>query len=124
MSDLLQLIQEADIHAIEMETAREGVEAAKLALEAAKERFDQTRSQFDLTVAKADEIGVPRAKFKKMIEERTSAFFGSGLVEVTERAPKAPKAPRAVKKPKATEEVVDLFPEDASEPSEQQAYAN
>lgn len=132
MSDLLQLIQEADVSAIEMEQAREGVEAAKQALEAAKERFDQTRTAFDQTIAKADDIGIPRAKLKKLIEERTSAFLGSGLVDTVERTPKVAK-PKAPKKSKVTEEVIESFSDanaDAGETAldaefeEQPAYAN
>ena len=126
MSDLLNLIQEADIHAIEMEQAREAVEAAKQALEAAKERFDQSKATFEQTVARADDVGVPRAKVKKLIEERTTAVLGSGLIDSIEKTPRAPKATRAPRKTKATEEVVDLFPETAGEPlsDEQVAYAN
>lgn len=128
MSDLLQLIQEADVNAIAMEQARDGVEAAKQALEAAKERFELARSTFDQSIAKADDIGIPRAKLKKLIEERTSAFLGSGLIDTTERAPKVAK-PKASKKTKPTEEVIETF-SDSNETAldaefeEQPAYAN
>lgn len=129
MSDLLNLIQEADVHAIEMEQAREAVEVAKQALEAAKERFDQTKTTFEQTVARADDIGVPRAKFKKLIEERTTAVLGSGLIESLEKTPKAAKAPRAPRKSKQTDEsltdVIELYPEASAEAADEQVvYAN
>lgn len=101
MSDLMKLIQEADVAAVEFEKARAQVEGAKLALENAKEQHDQARNTLDEIVSRADEYGVPRAKIKKLIEERTQALMASGLIPTTEsRASAAPKPPKAPKKAK------------------------
>ena len=79
MSDLVQLIQEADISMLNLENARGAVEAAKAQFESAKEDFELAKTSFDETIAKADEINVPRAKLKKLVEERSAALMASGL---------------------------------------------
>ena len=103
MSDLMKLIQEADTAAVEFEKARSLVEVAKQNLESAKEAHDQARAQFDEVLSRADELGIPRAKVKKLIEERTQALIASGLMMATETRPANPKPPRAPKKAKASD---------------------
>lgn len=101
MSDLMKLIQDADMAAVDLEKARTQVEVAKQNLESAKDSHDQARSFLDEILAQADEIGVPRAKIKKLIEERTQALMASGLIPTAiESRPPIPKTPRAPKKSK------------------------
>ena len=99
MADIMKLIQEADGAAIEMERARQVVEAAKTALDTAKESFEKTRSTFEQILVGADEVGVPRAKIKKLIEDRTSALVASGLIPNPDEKAKAPRSAKAGKKP-------------------------
>ncbi len=82
MVDLIQLIQEADFALLDVERTRMGVESAKAALEMAKSDFDHAKSHFDSVISKADSLGVPRAKLKKIIEERTAVLSASGLLSV------------------------------------------
>lgn len=82
MVDLIQLIQEADFALLDVERTRMGVEAAKTALDLAKTDCDRAKSHFDSVIAKADALGVPRAKLKKIIEERTAVLSASGLLSV------------------------------------------
>lgn len=101
MSDLMKLIQEADVASIEFEKARAQVEAAKLSLETAKDQQEQARVALDEIVNRADEFGVPRAKVKKLIEERTQSLMASGLIPTTaEIRASAGVKPRAAKKVK------------------------
>lgn len=106
MSDLMKLIQEADVASIEFEKARAQVEAAKLSLETAKEQQDQARAALDEIVNRADEYGVPRAKVKKLIEERTQSLMASGLMPTTAeiRASAGTAKPRAARKVKIVSE--------------------
>ena len=101
MSDLVQLIQEADVSMLNLENARAAVEAAKAQFESAKEDFELARASFDETIAKADEINIPRAKLKKLVEERSAALMASGLYSshagTTTKSAKAPKQSKAKK---------------------------
>jgi multidrug resistance efflux pump len=108
MTDLVQLIQDADFAHIEMENARSAVEAAKAQLEAAKENFESSKFAFDQVIARADEVGVPRAKLRKLVEERAAVLAASGLISTpvnpsANRTPKPPKPPKK-KASKAVEE--------------------
>lgn len=96
MSELLKLIQEADVVAFEMETAKAAVEAAKQNLETCKENLEQAKKSFDEVLVKADEVGIPRAKIKKLVEERTSVLVASGLI-AAETRPSEPKSPKVTK---------------------------
>jgi hypothetical protein len=107
MSELIKLIQEADVAALEMEQAKMTVETAKLALENAKENLEQARRSFDDILVKADELGIPRPKVKKLIEERTTALVASGLMGSetrTQTAKPARAAKGSRKNPKAVAE--------------------
>lgn len=117
-NDLMQLVQEADLALIQMEQARSLVEQAKLGFEMAKEDLDRSREAYDQVIAKADELGVPRAKLKKLAEERSAALFGSGLLSTPVNAPKAPRPAKASRKlrEKPALEMVPPLPEEA--PSE------
>lgn len=130
--DLIKLLQEGDATGLEMQKAQEALDHAKKAVEQAKERFELTKNYFEQVVAKADEAGIPRAKFKKLIEERVVGLWNSGLLnQIEEKVTKAPKAPRAAKK--AKEDVVadsieadidEEFSRDESTEAAEQAMAN
>ena len=127
MFTLIKLLQEADGVAIENERARYQIEVAKQALDAAKEFYDKTKADLDTIVGKADELGIPRPKIKKLIEERTQALMLSGLVNATESrssAPKASKTPRPGKKDKKLELVSDDENDLATGPANQAFLAN
>lgn len=119
MSDLMKLIQEADVASVEFEKARAQVEAAKLSLETAKEQQDQARTALDEIVNRADELGVPRAKVRKLIEERTQSLMASGLIpttaEIRASAGIKSRAPRKVKLAVDTSEKDDFIPSSESE---------
>lgn len=119
MSDLIKLIQEADAAAIEFEKARTFVEIAKQNLESAKEAHEHARSFLDEIVSRADDLGVPRAKIKKLIEERTQALIASGLFPTSnEVRASTSKPPRASKKAKVTDIEKEVFvnPPEAENP--------
>jgi hypothetical protein len=100
MNDLLKVLQSGDLAGLELEKARAAVEAARAALDESRVKFEFAKQAFEDVVTAAEEVGLPRAKFKKLIEERTAGLWTSGLVSDlgSVAAPKAPKAPRAPKK--------------------------
>lgn len=86
MPNIMHLIQQADSAAVEMERARIALEVAKQGLESAKEGFEQKRSAFELLMSQADEHGFPRAKIRKIIEDRTATLVASGLITCDEKS--------------------------------------
>lgn len=102
MSDLMKIIQDADQAAVELEMARMRVETAKQYLETAKGAQEQARIILDEVFARAEELGTPKAKIKKLVEERAQSLVASGLIptgglETRSIAPKAPRPPRRTK---------------------------
>lgn len=75
------------------------LELAKSALEAAKTAFDQAKLAYDELLAQAEAHGIPKAKLKKLTEDRVQALFESGLLS-TARAEAKPSEPRRPRKPK------------------------
>lgn len=116
MTDLVQLIQEADYATLEMEQTRAAVESAKMALELAKEDFEKAKAAFDQVIAKADEMNIPRAKLRKLAEERSAALMASGILSVpANQAARAPKTPKTPKKKTPKAELAAVPNEDAYE---------
>lgn len=115
MSELMKLLQAADVAAIEYEKARVQVETAKQNLETAKAFFEEIKTSFDEVIARADEHGIARVKMRKLVEERTQLIIASGLIANTESRPAAPKPPRPPKKSKAVADVKDFSDDDFSE---------
>ncbi|MBX3019565.1 MAG: hypothetical protein KF767_16880 [Bdellovibrionaceae bacterium] len=111
-TELVQLIQEADLALVQLEQARSAVEAAKLGFELAKEELEQRRDSFEQVIARADDVGVPRSKLKKLAEERSAALLASGLLSSPITGSRAapgggstkPKSPRKSKEPKIPED--------------------
>ncbi len=98
-SDLVQLIQDADFAVMDIETTRMAFEASKTAVEFAKEDYERAKKTFDQVIAQADELGIPRAKLRKLVEERSAALLASGLLSVPVNKAARPKP--AAKKAKA-----------------------
>ena len=118
MTELMKLIQDADLASVEVERAREVVENAKASLEAAKEGFELAKTQFDQTLMRADEMGVPRAKLKKLAEERTTVLISAGLISANQEARHPiPRSPKPAKK-KAKSEIETETPAPDSEADE------
>lgn len=117
MSELLKLIQEADVAALEMERAKAHVDATKSALETAKENLESARKAFDEVLTKADDLGIPRQKVRKLIEERTYALMTSGFM--IDEAPSSTKVSSAktpkVSKPKKAKNMEAERPTDFDE---------
>ena len=80
------------------------LELAKSALEAAKTAHDQAKQAYDELLNQADTHGIPKAKLKKLTEDRVQALFENGLVSASRAETKpAEKKPR---KPKAVAEII------------------
>jgi hypothetical protein len=113
--DIFKLLQEGDATGLEMQKALEALDLAKSSVEQAKERYELTKNYFEQVIARADEAGIPRAKFKKLVEERIAGLWNSGLIEIgTEKQPKAAKPARPAKKNKTAtlEESAEPAPDD------------
>jgi hypothetical protein len=106
MTELVQLIQEADLALVTMEQSRQAVDTAKAAFDFAKVQADEAKAAFDQVVAKADEFGVPRVKLRKLAEERGAALLASGLISIPVNQMRAAKSVRANKRTKA-EKAID-----------------
>lgn len=115
--ELIKLLQEGDATGLEMQKALEALEHAKKAVEQAKERYELTKNYFEQAISRADEAGIPRAKFKKLIEERVAGLWNSGLINQSEdKAIKAAKPPRAAKK--AKDEAIEISEADLAPSNE------
>jgi hypothetical protein len=101
LMELIKLLQEGDATGLEMQKAQEALELAKHAVEQAKERLELSKGFFDQVLSRAEEAGIPRAKFKKLVEERVAGLWNSGLIAQAEAGPlKTVKAARPAKKVK------------------------
>lgn len=69
----LSFLSQADTVTIKYELAKAAVETARANLETAKQAYD------DL-LAQADSYGIPKAKLKKLTEDRVQALLDSGLL--------------------------------------------
>lgn len=102
MNDSLNTIHDVDVAYLATEKARLAIEAAKVSLELAKQDAEAARLRLEESLARAEELGFPRAKLRKVAEERANALLTSGLlkdegVSVEKPALKAAKAPRRAK---------------------------
>jgi multidrug resistance efflux pump len=90
----LNFLSQADNVALKYELAKAALETAKNNLEAAKQAYD------DL-LAQADTHGIPKAKLKKLTEDRVQALLESGLVPAAKAdGGKAAEGKRGKKAPK------------------------
>ena len=109
-------LAEADDKAVQLERAKRGLEAAKAALENAK-------LDYDALLAKAEDLGIPRAKLRKITEDRIQSLSDSGMLAfgpggANSATPKSAAKPAAKpRKAKAPKEVdADADSEALSEP--------
>lgn len=86
-----QFVVQADQAAFELERAKRALEAAKANLDSAKQAYDEIMSR-------AEEHGIPRARLKKLVDERVQALMEGGLADVAQAKPSA-KSEKAPKKP-------------------------
>jgi cell division protein FtsN len=81
----LEFLAKADSATLRLELAKQAIEAAKVEFEACKKAYDEVMSN-------AEEHGIPKAKLKRLTEERIQALFESGVVSKASAAPEpAPK---------------------------------
>lgn len=98
-----EFLAEADAATLQFEKAKRALETAKADLELARKTYDEV-------LARADEMGIAKAKLKKLTEERVQALLDSGLFEMRDLTFAGPKEPK-VKKPR----VKAAAPEDLTE---------
>ena len=89
----LSLLNQADAATLQLERAKRALDAAKLDLDAAKKAYEEV-------LAQADEHGIPKAKLKKLAEDRVSALLDSGLLDGDGGARNASAAKPKSAKPK------------------------
>ena len=73
----LAFLSQADSVALKLELAKTALETAKSNLETAKQAFDDLLLQ-------ADGYGIPKAKLKKLLEDRVQTLFESGILPTME----------------------------------------
>lgn len=113
MTDLIKILQEADSLSLAVEQSRQNFEMAKAALEKAKLQLEDAQTQLNTLLSRSEELGLPKSRLKKLIEERTQALLASGLWNENEAVtPKAPRAPRKkAEKPVADFEETEVLEE-------------
>lgn len=109
-NNLIHFLAEADAAALGLERARRDLEAAKQSLDVAKQAYD-------VVIAKADDLGLPRAKLKRLTEERLAALIDTGLANFAPTAETSSRSnevkPAKPKKPARTKASDDSLAEDA-----------
>jgi hypothetical protein len=102
----LDFLAQADSVALRFEKAKRLLESAKVEMESAKQAYDEV-------LAKAEELGIPKVKLKKLTEERVMALFETGMIGLAnlDFSPSASAALRTdrpkKKKPKEINESVE-----------------
>lgn len=123
MNDNLKTIHDVDVAFLATEKARLGIEAAKVALELAKQDAEAARLRLEDSLTKAEEAGFPRAKLRKLAEERATALLSSGLlkndgVSFEKPIPKTAKTPRRAKSAELAQDAVPADAVDAHGPAD------
>jgi hypothetical protein len=120
-----QFVNKADQAAFALEKAKRGLEQAKLDLEAAKIAYEEVMAQ-------AESHGLPRARLKKLVDERVQALLDGGLVDLGASAAargagasagKPEKTPKKPRKAAAASQTNKTEP-DGAEPDEPNAVAD
>lgn len=86
----LDFLAKADRVTLNLELAKKAIETAKAEFENAKRAYDELFSQ-------AEAHGIPKAKLKKLTEERVQALLESGVIQ-KERLGNEPKREKPAKK--------------------------
>ena len=71
------------------------VEQAKMALEKAKSELDHSKNYYEEIFSQCEENGIPKAKLKKLLEERLQTLIESGLVSLSATGNSKPAAEKA-----------------------------
>lgn len=79
----LEFLSQADAVALNLEKAKRALELAKADLETAKQEYDELFSR-------ADEHGIPKAKLKKLTEDRVLALIEAGMTGLETKQTTAP----------------------------------
>ena len=90
----LTFLAQADSVTLKLELAKLAVETAKAELESAKEAHDELFAQ-------AESHGIPRAKLKKITEDRVQALLESGMITPNPSGTTEAKRDRPLKKSKS-----------------------
>src|SRR3546814_9672369 len=88
---MMALVAEADAAALAVEEAKSELEIARQAADAAKQVLDSTKGAYDDVLSQADDAGVPKAKLRKLVDERLRALIDVGLVEMAASTKEKPK---------------------------------
>ncbi len=105
------LLSEADKAGFDLEQARRALENAKASLE-------QSKKVYEDVIGKAEEAGIPRAKFKKVIEDRVFSLFEHGFAEANVTLAPRPERPKRAKKAENVEAIEALITEPMAETNE------
>jgi len=81
----IKFLSEADTVTLQFEKAKRALESAKVELETAKKNYDEMLSR-------ADEMGIPKAKLKKITEDRIQSLVDNGLLEFSDSRAQAKEA--------------------------------
>ncbi|HND85459.1 MAG TPA: hypothetical protein PLU50_06605 [Pseudobdellovibrionaceae bacterium] len=83
------------------DTVTLNLEKAKRAIEIAKQELEQAKIAYDETFSQAEEHGIPKAKLRKLTEDRVQAMIESGLLDMGgEKSPQQIVKAEKVKKTK------------------------
>jgi hypothetical protein len=80
------------------------LELARAAFDSAKAQFDAAKAAHDELLSQAESRGIPRAKLKKLSEDRVQGLLEAGLVGASEPAPRKERASRKAKTLDSAEE--------------------
>lgn len=120
MTNLMDIIQLADLAALEVEKSKQSFENARMQLEKSRASLEESQNHFNQILTQSEELGIPKSRIKKIIEERVALLLSSGLIssqadEVpVPRIGKAPKISRK-KSPPAEIELNPVPPETITE---------
>lgn len=98
------------------------LELARAAFETAKSQFEAAKLAHEDLLSQSESRGLPKAKVKKLADERVQALIEGGLVDrCLDPAPKKERAPRKAKS--AEPDLAEDFPHATSAPGAELAAA-
>lgn len=90
-------LAEADAVSLQLERAKRNLEIAKFDFETAK-------SEYEALLGRADDNGIPKAKFKKLTEERLAGLIDSGLIDLRKEVAAGKEAKKSAPRPRASKQ--------------------
>ncbi|MGZ3771753.1 MAG: hypothetical protein ACXVCP_19440 [Bdellovibrio sp.] len=91
-------------HLAKIDLAAVQFEKSKRELETAKLNFEKAKQSYDEVLTEAESMGLSKSKLKRVAEERVSALFDIGLIEMGKTAEAKTEKPAKAKKKNRTEE--------------------